>query len=524
MTTSCPICTRSVTAAAAARSGLPPVCPLAADWADEERMEFLTSHVAPGDINARNQIVSFWSKAVAHAYEQASSLSLDPDELVSTSLDWGGAAAPGLQLAMDDMMSSGRLIQRSEIEGGEAGFAKRFVAAPLLLLARMTGMGVVAGKSSARQNVSRDVLEALVEGILQFCQHLPPDERTVYLLAAGHTKPLGQPVGDTPPWCFDQLCRAAASAAAGSGTSAAAVGGGLSESKSDLMHRILSRVSKDDVTLLASYLVRTKRAVTDEEEGVMKVLARGGGRGGEAATVGKGAILETEKDLLRLRCTVASLEANASDLLQQIRRAQEDALRENRQGQKRAALVHLRRMKQFQAARDKRLSSLYTLEAALHQVKQLRLDKQVLKAHEAATSALKTCREAQGLTVERVEDTLDALAEEMAEQQAVGAALAQDVASGQDSFDEELAAELEALLRVEVDAAATTSATETVPAGTAASPSVSASAGAVVGGVGGAYSGVAAVGDVAGQLKAPVKSVAGASPPSTLGKVTPLPG
>lgn len=45
------------------------------------------------------------------------------------------------------------------------------------------------------------------------------------------------------------------------------------------------------------------------------------------------------------------------------------------------------------------------------QVKQLRLDKQVLEAHEAATSALKTCRETQGLTVERVEDTLDALAE-----------------------------------------------------------------------------------------------------------------
>lgn len=45
------------------------------------------------------------------------------------------------------------------------------------------------------------------------------------------------------------------------------------------------------------------------------------------------------------------------------------------------------------------------------QVKQLRMDKQVLEAHEAATSALKACREAQGLTVERVEDTLDALAE-----------------------------------------------------------------------------------------------------------------
>lgn len=45
------------------------------------------------------------------------------------------------------------------------------------------------------------------------------------------------------------------------------------------------------------------------------------------------------------------------------------------------------------------------------QVKQLRMDKQVLAAHQAATSALKTCREAQGLTVELVEDTLDAFAQ-----------------------------------------------------------------------------------------------------------------
>lgn len=47
----------------------------------------------------------------------------------------------------------------------------------------------------------------------------------------------------------------------------------------------------------------------------------------------------------------------------------------------------------------------------LLQVKQLRMDKQVLAAHQAATSALKASREAQGLTVELVEDTLDAFAE-----------------------------------------------------------------------------------------------------------------
>lgn len=66
---------------------------------------------------------------------------------------------------------------------------------------------------------------------------------------------------------------------------------------------------------------------------------------------------------------MASLQASASDLGRRIQRARQDALRERRQGQKRAALVHLGRMKQFQAARDKRLSSLYTLEAALDQVR-----------------------------------------------------------------------------------------------------------------------------------------------------------
>lgn len=41
----------------------------------------------------------------------------------------------------------------------------------------------------------------------------------------------------------------------------------------------------------------------------------------------------------------------------------------------------------------------------------MRVDMQVLQAHEAATKALKSYREAHGLSVERVEDTMDALSE-----------------------------------------------------------------------------------------------------------------
>lgn len=71
---------------------------------------------------------------------------------------------------------------------------------------------------------------------------------------------------------------------------------------------------------------------------------------------------------LRSCKAVGSLEASAIDLGQRIQRVKQDAVREKRHGQKRAALVHMRRMKQLQGARDKRLSSLYTLEMALDQV------------------------------------------------------------------------------------------------------------------------------------------------------------
>lgn len=65
---------------------------------------------------------------------------------------------------------------------------------------------------------------------------------------------------------------------------------------------------------------------------------------------------------------MASLQANAWDLGQRMEQCQSLALREKRQGQKHAALVHLSRMKQLQRARDERLTSLFTLETALDKV------------------------------------------------------------------------------------------------------------------------------------------------------------
>lgn len=115
MSTRCPICATS-NSAAAATSTAAAACPLADEWANDERMAFLTSRIAPGDVNARDQMVRFWSKATRHAFEQASSLSLDLGMLSRGSLAWGGATALGLELAMTDMLTSGELVQRRNLE------------------------------------------------------------------------------------------------------------------------------------------------------------------------------------------------------------------------------------------------------------------------------------------------------------------------------------------------------------------------------------------------------------------------
>ena len=61
-------------------------------------------------------MIRFWSKATRHAFEQAPSLSLDLEVLSRSSLAWAGATAPGLELAIADMLSSGELVQRSKLE------------------------------------------------------------------------------------------------------------------------------------------------------------------------------------------------------------------------------------------------------------------------------------------------------------------------------------------------------------------------------------------------------------------------
>ncbi len=149
---------------------------------------------------------------------------------------------------------------------------------------------------------------------------------TAHLLLFAQPAAAGDRDMPLSPWCFEQLCGAAATAitaavADGNGRKSAdgAVnGGGVSGVSGASTTWMLSRLSKDDMALLARHLVRTRRAVREEGdgEGLLKILRREGsigkgqrksGSATAAAAAGSRqailAISETEKDLLRLRGT-----------------------------------------------------------------------------------------------------------------------------------------------------------------------------------------------------------------------------
>lgn len=122
-----------------------------------------------------------------------------------------------------------------------------------------------------------------------------------------HGDALGQAVQQQqtmPPWSFQQLCAAAATHPGAHGRKCDPASGNSGISTPSNVSALLSKLSGDDLELLAQHLVRTKHAVKDTDGDVLKVLARGGagssaGRGAGTA----GSISEMDKDLLRLRCT-----------------------------------------------------------------------------------------------------------------------------------------------------------------------------------------------------------------------------
>lgn len=81
-------------------------------------------------------------------------------------------------------------IGRLEISGLVRGLVPTTLIAhfPPFLLSRANAFCVLLLLVLLAVGCCRDVIEALAEGVWAYCQHLPPEERTFYVLAAGHSK------------------------------------------------------------------------------------------------------------------------------------------------------------------------------------------------------------------------------------------------------------------------------------------------------------------------------------------------
>jgi charged multivesicular body protein 7 len=177
-------------------------------------------------------------------------------------------------------------------------------------------------------------------------------------------------------------------------------------------------------------------------------------------------VTDVDHGIQEMQRTITKLQAQCTLLVGKIALAQEGARRSLAQQQRPFALHALRQAKAYQALLDKRLASQFSLETILGRIAQAETESTILVAYASGTSALQGMLADAGMTVERVEETMDAVQDVLADQAemdeafGVGHAAIADLAAGPEgaeAVDAEMERELDALLlasRVEeVDAA-----------------------------------------------------------------------
>ncbi|TPX43615.1 hypothetical protein SeMB42_g03924 [Synchytrium endobioticum] len=165
-------------------------------------------------------------------------------------------------------------------------------------------------------------------------------------------------------------------------------------------------------------------------------------------------ISETDKGILTIKTTlqhlnsqVSQLEDRSSQLLQQTKTF-------IRNKERIRAKFSLRQHKIVSDILAKRLQSLETVEAILHKLQSAETDAELLSVYEIGTTTLRDFVSEKGLTVEKVDKTMDALDDALADQREVEAAMNlgnQQIASTSGVAtisDEDLEAELDSLIAV----------------------------------------------------------------------------
>ncbi|KAH7094026.1 hypothetical protein BKA62DRAFT_721422 [Auriculariales sp. MPI-PUGE-AT-0066] len=200
-------------------------------------------------------------------------------------------------------------------------------------------------------------------------------------------------------------------------------------------------LSGADIKVLLRHLTRDKQVLVFEQE-VVKFAAEG--KEPEPVT-------EVDLGVLQMQNAVNALETQIDELQKQIAERTSKITTALCAGESRKplALSYLRSRKQLEDLLSKRLGSLEVLQTQLTAVERAVGDAEIIQAYETSTRTLRTALARPELQRERVDATLENMAEALADQREIDDAIraGEAVAVGEQVDDDELASELAALAK-----------------------------------------------------------------------------
>ena len=164
---------------------------------------------------------------------------------------------------------------------------------------------------------------------------------------------------------------------------------------------------------------------------------------------GKAKKKETPKDsVMQLKETLTMLEKRESYLQKKID-TEIGIAKQNAQRNKKAAIMALKRKKTYEQQMEKIGGARMTIESQVMAIEGAGVSLETMNAMKAGASAMKQIHK--GMTIDKVDDTMDDIRDQMDLAEEINSAISQPTGFGMDFDDDELAAELDELEGLELE-------------------------------------------------------------------------
>ncbi|EJD41067.1 hypothetical protein AURDEDRAFT_90579 [Auricularia subglabra TFB-10046 SS5] len=194
-------------------------------------------------------------------------------------------------------------------------------------------------------------------------------------------------------------------------------------------------LSDADLKALIRYLSRDKGVIVSDKEVIKFVEPEE-----------EHAITEVDRGVLQMETAVVKLEAQVAEIQKQISERAEKISTALRAAQKTLAMSYLRSRKQLEDLLSKRLGALETLQTQLSTVERAVGDAEIMEAYEKSTHTLRAALADPRLQRDRVEATMDGMAEALADHREIEDAMKLgEIGIVPEADEDELAAELAGL-------------------------------------------------------------------------------